>query len=64
MKTLEVKLKVDGVEKKFHLRLTAGGQKNLKEKYDENMLATLMSAVDDIDRAVDILDASLNYAQR
>lgn len=61
MKTLEIKLKVDGVDKKFHLRLTAGGQKKLKEKYDENMLATLMSAVDDIDRAVDILDAALNY---
>ena len=61
MKTLEIKLKVDGVDKKFHLGLTAGGQKKLKEKYDENMLATLMSAVDDIDRAVDILDAALNY---
>lgn len=55
MQTLEIKLKVDGAEKKFHLRLTAGGQKILKEKYEENMLATLMGAVDDIDRAVDIL---------
>lgn len=61
MKTLEIKLKVDGAEKKFHLRLTAGGQKILKEKYEENMLATLMGAVDDIDRAVDILGIALGY---
>ena len=61
MQTLEIKLKVDGAEKKFHLRLTAGGQKILKEKYEENMLATLMGAVDDIDRAVDILGIALGY---
>lgn len=61
MKTLEIKLKVNGVDKKFHLRLTAGGQKILKEKYEENMLATLMGAVDDIDRATDILGIALGY---
>ena len=61
MKTLEIKLKVDGEDKKFHLRLTAGGQKILKEKYEEGMLATLMGAVEDIDRAIDIFSAALGY---
>lgn len=62
MKTLEIKLKnSEGKEEKFHLRLTAGGQMKLKEKYDESTMSLLLSAADDISYAVDVLTAALSY---
>lgn len=62
MKTLEIKLKnSEGKDEKFHLRLTAGGQMKLREKYNEPTMSLLLSAADNIDYAVDILEAALSY---
>lgn len=61
MKTLELKLK-DGEEVvKIHLRLTCGGQRELKEKYDEDTLTTLLGGFNEIDKTIDIFDTALNY---
>ncbi|MDE5781484.1 MAG: hypothetical protein K2I03_08410 [Lachnospiraceae bacterium] len=61
MKTYEIKLKAEEKEIKVHLRLTAGGLRKLKEKYDEEGMSLLMSSFQDIDRIIDIFDAALNY---
>lgn len=62
MKTSEIKLKnSEGKDEKFHLRLTAGGQMKLREKYNESTMSLLLSAADNIDYAVDILEAALSY---
>lgn len=62
MKTLEIKLKnFEGKEEKFYLRLTAGGQKKLKDKYDASTISLMLSAAEDIDYAIDVLEAALSY---
>lgn len=61
MKTLELKLKQDGKPIKVHLRLTARGQLNLKEEYNEEILATMMTAIDDIEKCIKVFDEALHY---
>lgn len=61
MKTLELKLKDGEEEVKVHLRLTCGGQRKLKEKYEEDTLTTLLGGFNEIDKTIDIFDTALNY---
>lgn len=44
------------------LRLTIKGQLNLKKKYNENAVATIFNAIDDLDRQLDVITEALNYA--
>ena len=43
------------------LRLTLGGQKALKKKYDEPAMTTLLNAVQDAEIMVDVFNEALNY---
>ena len=62
MKTVELNLKNNGENVKVHLRLTAGGQLRLKEKYEEeNTISTLMDAINNIDKTIAVFEESLNY---
>lgn len=62
MKTVELNIKNNGENVKVHLRLTAGSQLRLKEKYgDENTLSTLLGGIDEIEKTIDVLNESLNY---
>lgn len=45
-----------------NLRLTIKGQLNLKKKYNENAVATIFNAIDDLDRQLDVITEALNYA--
>ena len=48
MKTLELRLKNNEEMVKVHLRLTCGGQRSLKEKFEEDTLSTLMGGINEI----------------
>lgn len=54
-----LELKVDG--KKYALRLAAGGQISLVERFDEDAMQTIMSAGTDVKRLTALLEASLNW---
>ena len=43
------------------LRLSIGSQMQLKKKWKETTTSTLFNAVDDVERFVDIIDASLKW---
>ena len=43
------------------LRLSIGSQIQLKKKYKETTTSTLFNAVDDVERFVDVIDASLKW---
>lgn len=45
-----------------NLRLTIKGQLNLKKKYNENAVATIFNAIDDLDRQLDVITEALNYS--
>lgn len=45
-----------------NLRLTIKGQLNLKKKYNENAVATIFNAIDDLDRQISVITEALNYA--
>ena len=61
MKTCEYKVKHGDKEVKVHLRLTCGGQRKLKEQFEEDTLSTLMGAMNEIDKTVAVFDEALNY---
>lgn len=43
------------------LRLSIGAQVQLKKKWKETTTSTLFNAVDDVERFIDIMDASLKF---
>lgn len=43
------------------LRLTLHGQKNLMDKYKDNVMSIVLDAVNDLDKMADVLTESLNY---
>lgn len=61
MKTLEMKIKVSDKTEKVHLRLTCGGQRKLKEMFEDETISILMGAINEIDKTVAVLDTALNY---
>ena len=61
MKTLELRLKNNEEMIKVHLRLTCGGQRSLKEKFEEDTLSTLMGGINEIEKTVAVFDTALNY---
>lgn len=54
----------DGKELSVNLRLTAMAQVELKKKYkeDQGTLDTLLDAVDDVEKMVDVLSAALKWS--
>lgn len=61
MKTLELKVKTENTTEKVHLRLTCGGQRKLKEMFDDETMSILMGAINEIDKTVAVFDTALNY---
>lgn len=61
MKTLELKIKNGTSTEKVHLRLTCGGQRKLKEMFDDDTMGVLMGAINEIDKTVAVLETALNY---
>lgn len=61
MKTLELKVKTENGAEKVHLRLTCGGQRRLKEMFEDETMSILMGAINEIDKMVAVLDTALNY---
>lgn len=61
MKTLELKIKRDNATEKVHLRLTCGGQRRLKEMFEDETMSILMGAINEIDKTVAVLETALNY---
>lgn len=59
--TLNVQTEIGTEQKDFHLRITAGGQKKLKEKYKNEILSLIMSSVSDTEILFDIFDTALKY---
>ena len=57
----EKKLKADGKNITAKFRLTLGGQRALKEKYDEEVMGIIFRAIDDPEIMADIFTESLNY---
>lgn len=61
MQTYEKKLKVGNKTETVKFRITLGGQKTLKEKYDQEILGILFMAVENAEMAADIFTEALNY---
>lgn len=63
MNAYEIDLeKQDGTKVHVSLRLNVAGQLRLKKKYNESTTSTIFGAIDDIERCVDVFDASLKWA--
>ena len=52
----------NGQKVSVKLRLTLGGQKALKKKYDEPAITTLLNAVQDAEAMADVFNEALNYS--
>lgn len=59
--TYEKKLKIDGKNITARFRLTLGGQRALKEKYDSEMLNLIFQAIDNAEIMADIFGEALSY---
>ena len=57
----ELELTKDGEVVNVALRLTTAAQITLKKHWQENTIATMMGAVDDPERMVDVLNQALNW---
>lgn len=63
MNAYEIDLeKHDGTKVHVALRLNVAGQLRLKKKYNESTTSTIFGSLDDIERCVDVFDASLKWA--
>ena len=61
-KTVTLNLKNEAGEKiKVELRLTITGQMALKKKYKDEGVSLIMSAMDDTEKMLDILEQALNF---
>lgn len=61
MQTYDKKLKIGNKTEVAHFRITLGGQKALKEKYEEEILGIIFMAVENAEMAADIFTEALNY---
>jgi hypothetical protein len=58
----EMALNRDGEVLNIALRLTTAAQITLKKHWQENTISTMMNAVDDPERMVDVLTQALNWS--
>lgn len=57
----ERKLKIDGKNITAKFRITLGGQRALKEKYDGEVLNLIFQAIDNAEIMADVFTEALNY---
>ena len=61
MNTYDLTLERDDEQLEVKLRLTVGGQLNLKKRFKENALATILDAGEDVEKCVAVLQEALRF---
>lgn len=61
MRTYTITLKKDGIPVDVNLRITLKAQYAMRNKYNENAIATIFSGLDNIEKLIYVLNLALNY---